>query len=121
VEGDDIFAATGAGVWRRPLSEMITSVSPTSENIPSRFNLLQNYPNPFNPKTVVSGQWSVTSVVRLAVYDILGREVAVIADGRYPAGKYSFTFDGSNLSSGMYFYRLTAGSCTAVRKMTLIK
>ena len=121
VEGDDIFAATGAGVWRRPLSEMITSVSPTSENIPSRFSLLQNYPNPFNATTVVSGQWTVDSRVRLIVYDVLGRELAVIADGRYPAGKYSFTFDGSNLSSGMYFYRLTAGSCKAVRKMTLIK
>jgi len=121
VEGNNIFAATGAGVWRRPLSEMITSVSPPTENIPSRFSLLQNYPNPFNPKTVVSGQWSVTSVVKLAVYDILGREVAVLANGKFPAGKYSFTFDGSNVSSGVYFYRLTAGGNTAIRKMTLIK
>ena len=93
----------------------------TSALAPQSFELWQNYPNPFNPKTVVSGQWSVTSVVRLAVYDVLGREVAVLADGRYPAGKYSFTFDGSNLSSGVYFCRLTAGGFTAVRKMTLIK
>jgi len=85
------------------------------------FALAQNYPNPFNPKTVVSAQWSVDSVVRLAVYDLLGREVAVLADGRFPAGKYSFMFDGSNLSSGMYIYRLTAGQYISSRSMTLLK
>ncbi len=89
--------------------------------VPQTFALEQNYPNPFNPKTVISGQWTVNSVVRLAVYDILGREVAVLADGHYAAGKYTFTFDGTHLSSGVYFYRLTAGSHTAVRKMTLLK
>ena len=88
---------------------------------PESFMLLQNYPNPFNPKTVISGQWSVTSVIRLAVYDVLGREVAVLANGRYPAGRYDFAFDGSNLSSGVYFYRLVAGNFTTVRKMTLMK
>ncbi|HTY01666.1 MAG TPA: T9SS type A sorting domain-containing protein [Bacteroidota bacterium] len=100
----------------------LTSLGPSPvAPVAERFQLLQNFPNPFNPKTVVSGQWSVTSVVRLAVYDMLGREVAVLASGRYPAGKYEFTFDGSNLSSGVYFYRLVAGNYTAVRKMTLVK
>jgi len=89
--------------------------------VPTEFRLEQNYPNPFNPKTVVRGQWPVISDVRLVVYDLLGREVAMLADGRYPAGRYTFTFDGSSLSSGVYFYRLTAGSNTAVRKMTLMK
>ena len=88
---------------------------------PAQFGLEQNYPNPFNPETVVSGQWPVASDVRLAVYDLLGREVAVLADGRYPAGKYSFRFDGSRYSSGVYIYRLTAGSYTDVRTMTLLK
>ena len=87
----------------------------------SSFELSQNYPNPFNPKTVISGQWTVDSKVRLAVYDVLGREVAVLANGRYPAGRYSFTFDGANLASGVYFYRLTAGSFSAVRKMLLVR
>ncbi len=86
-----------------------------------RFALEQNYPNPFNPKTGISGQWTVDSKVRLAVYDMLGREVAVLANGRYPAGRYSFTFDGANLASGVYLYRLTAGSYSAVRKMLLIR
>ena len=105
----------------------------------SQFRLDQNYPNPFNPKTVVScsvppsagrdlvsngvrdGQWTVDSKVRLVVYDLLGREVAVLAEGRYPAGRYSFTFDGSGLASGIYFYRLTAGAFTDVRKMALVR
>ncbi len=89
--------------------------------LPSRTELLQNYPNPFNPKTVVSAQWPVTSVVKIGIFDVLGREVAVLADGQYPAGKYSFSFDGSNLSSGIYFYKLTAGSMQITRSMVLLK
>ena len=111
--------------------------------LPVAFSLSQNYPNPFNPTTRISfgigrvvapsGALSERSEskggvegpastnVRLVVYDVLGREVAVLADGRYPAGKYEFTFDGRHLSSGVYFYRLVAGNITAVRKMTLIR
>ncbi len=91
------------------------------EGRPSAFVLWQNYPNPFNPKTVVSCQWPGVSVIRLAVYDILGREVAVLASGRYPAGKYSFTFDGSNLASGVYFYRLQAGSYVKTMRLLLLR
>ena len=98
-----------------------TAVKLPTSGLPERFALEQNYPNPFNPTTVISGQWTADSRVRLVVYDLLGREVAVLADSRYPAGKYSFTFDARNLSSGVYFYRLSAGSFTAVRKMSLIK
>ncbi len=89
--------------------------------VPLTARLEQNYPNPFNPTTVISGQWTVDSKVRLAVYDVLGREVAVLANGGYPAGRYSFTFDGANLASGVYFYRLTAGSFSAVQKMLLVR
>jgi hypothetical protein len=85
------------------------------------FQLFQNYPNPFNPETVISGQWTVDSRVRLVVCDLLGREVAVLADGRYPAGRHQFSFDGSNLASGVYFYRLTAGSYSATKSMLLIR
>ncbi len=83
--------------------------------------LEQNYPNPFNPTTVISGQWTVDRFVRLAVYDVLGREVAVLANGRYPAGRYSFTFDGSRLPSGVYFSVLTDGAIRSTRKMILEK
>ena len=67
------------------------------------------------------GQSTGNSDVRLVVYDVLGRQVATLAHGRYPAGKYSFTFDGANLASGVYFYRLTAGSFSAVRTMLLLR
>ena len=99
----------------------LTSVKPALQTAPVSLRLEQNYPNPFNPKTVISGQWTADSEVRLVVYDLLGREIAVLANGRFPAGRYTFTFDGSNLSSGVYFYRLVAGNAAAVRKMTLVR
>ncbi len=89
--------------------------------LPLRFGLVGVYPNPFNPSTVISGQWTVDSRVKLAVYDLLGREVAVLADGRFPAGVHSFVFDGSGLASGVYFCRLTAGNSADTRMMTLAK
>jgi photosystem II stability/assembly factor-like uncharacterized protein len=105
-------------------SDTITAAPFTSVVAPAqppRWTLERNYPNPFNAMTVIRGQWTEDSRVRLAVYDVLGREVAVLADGRYPAGKYLFTFDGRNLASGVYFYRLTAGSRELVRSMVLLK
>jgi len=117
-----LFAGSDSfGVWRRPLSEMITAVDQSPNGMPRQCELLQNYPNPFNPTTVISGQWTADSRVRLAVYDLLGREVAVLADGRYSAGKHSFTFDGTRFASGMYFYRLTVGQYTESRTMALVK
>ncbi len=98
-----------------------SSVKSEGWNMPGNFRLEQNYPNPFNPKTVISGQWTADSGVRLEVFDILGRKVATLADGRYPAGKYAFTFEGTNLASGVYLYRLTAGSFSAVREMVLVR
>ena len=68
----------------------------------------QNYPNPFNPTTGVRYQVSEVSYVRLAVYDLLGREVAVLVNERKAPGKYELRFDGSSLASGVYVYRLTA-------------
>jgi hypothetical protein len=94
---------------------------PHEAQIAGGIALYQNYPNPFNPKTVISGQWTVGSKVRLSVFDLLGREVAVLADGRYPAGKYSFSFDGTQLASGMYLYRLTAGDFVATQRMVLVR
>ena len=88
---------------------------------PQTFRLEQNYPNPFNPETVIRGQWSVTSVVHLAVYDVLGRKVATLGDGRFPAGKFSFTFNANGLASGVYYYRLQAGSSTATKSMLLVR
>ncbi len=112
----------------------VISTQPSSVDIaqaPVEFSLEQNYPNPFNPTTVISvsvppmagrdGQWRVDSDVRLVVYDVLGREVATLANGRYPAGKYSFPFDATGLASGTYFYHLTAGSYSDTKAMMLIR
>jgi hypothetical protein len=78
--------------------------------VPTEFSLSQNYPNPFNPATVVSYQLPVARRVRIAIYDILGREVAVLLDEQKAPGKYQVEFDGAKLSSGVYIYRLTAGN-----------
>ena len=86
------------------------------------FHLLQNYPNPFNPNTVISYQLAVNSRVQLKVYDMLGREVAELVNGRMTAGYHETNFDGSGLSSGIYFYQLTTSSgYSEIRKMTLLK
>jgi hypothetical protein len=90
-------------------------------DIPGEMALEQNYPNPFNPTTVVSYQVSVLSQVDLRVFDMLGREVAVLATTIQNPGLYRITFDGSKLSSGIYLYRLTAGTFTAVKGMLLLK
>jgi len=79
-----------------------------SADLPASFGLAQNFPNPFNPTTVVSYQLSAASHVRLAVYDMLGREVATLVDGQQTPGEHRVSFDARGLSSGTYHYRLTA-------------
>ncbi len=109
-------------IMRASIQAVVTTglPEPLSSSIP-RFELEQNFPNPFNPTTVISGQWTVDSKVRLIVYDLLGREVAVLADGRYLAGRHSFTFDGTGLASGVYFYRLETGGYSATKTMLMIR
>ncbi|MFZ4622155.1 MAG: T9SS type A sorting domain-containing protein [Bacteroidota bacterium] len=85
------------------------------------FGLDQNYPNPFNPNTVISYQLPLTSPVRLSVYDAIGREVATVVNEVQEAGNYTAQFDGSKLSSGIYFYTLHAGQFTATKKLLLMK
>jgi Secretion system C-terminal sorting domain len=74
--------------------------------------LSQNYPNPFNPSTLIRYQVAHTGSVRLNVYDVLGREVATLVNDVKPAGFYSATFNGANILSGVYFYRLQTASFT---------
>jgi hypothetical protein len=87
----------------------------------SEFRLYQNYPNPFNPSTVISYQIAENSAVSLKVFDMLGREVATLVNGRMAAGEYQVSFDAAGLSSGMYIYRLQADDYMKTRKMMLIK
>jgi len=86
----------------------------------------QNYPNPFNPKTIInynipSGVDHQSSNVKLIIYNALGKELALLVNEDQTAGSYSVEFDGSNLSSGIYFYKLTTESFSEIKKMTLLK
>lgn len=103
------------------LSAITTSVSDGAVRDPETFVLSQNYPNPFNPKTGVRFQVPGVSDVKLVVYDLLGREVAVLVNERKAPGSYEVQFDASRLSSGVYLYRLTAGSFMQTRRMILLK
>jgi len=116
-----LFAATSSGVWRRPLSEMITSVSLEAAALPLSFMLHQNFPNPFNPSTTIKYELPRSAVVNLSVYDLLGRMVSVLVNERREAGVHEVKFNGSNLASGVYFYRLTAGDFVQTRKLLLVR
>ena len=88
---------------------------------PVEFALLQNYPNPFNPVAIINYQLAKNSFVTLKVYDILGNEVSVLINAEQPAGVYKTEFNGKNLVSGIYIYKLTAGNFTASKKMMILK
>ena len=90
-------------------------------NAPVEFNLSQNYPNPFNPNTNIQYAISSRQFVSLKVYDVLGNEVVTLVDEVKPAGTYQVKFGGNNFSSGIYLYRLTAGSFIETKKMILLR
>ena len=100
---------------------LVTAIEQISQEVPERITLSQNYPNPFNPSTTIEYQLEKAQPVRLAVYDVLGRQVAVLADGVQPAGTFRADFDASNLASGMYLYKLETETNTLTRMMTLLK
>jgi endonuclease I/DNA/RNA endonuclease YhcR with UshA esterase domain len=132
---------SGYQIKPRKYSDIKNVSAVEDENIPSKFSLKQNYPNPFNPSTTI--QFSIPSVivrqahydntdvtlrqaqsdilVTLKVYDILGKEVATLVNENKPAGNYEIKFDGSNLSSGIYFYKLQSGSFAETKKLLLLK
>jgi len=107
------------------LADTIASVTSVGAGavagVPSTFGLDQNYPNPFNPATVIGYQLPSASHVRLEVYDVLGRSVATLVDENQAPGSYRVPFDGHALATGMYIYRLQAGTASIVKKMLLIK
>ncbi|MEW5798291.1 MAG: T9SS type A sorting domain-containing protein [Bacteroidota bacterium] len=109
-EGDEYMFEAGVGVL---------SVSPSQ--VAGDFSLSQNYPNPFNPVTTIKYQIPSAGYVTLKVYDVLGREVATLIHGQHLAGNYSTVFNASRLASGIYFYKLTMGNNTMVKRMSLVK
>lgn len=96
-------------------------VEPISSEIPNKFELYQNYPNPFNPATKIRFDLPSASIVKLAVYDVSGKELSIMAEEFLRPGEYSFQWDASGYSSGIYFCRLTADNFSQTRKMVLIK
>ena len=123
-----MFAGTsGNSVWKRPVTD-VTEIDEEISQSPTNFLLMQNYPNPFNPSTTI--KYTIPSVslsaiegirVQLKVYDILGNEVATLLDEYREAGKYEVEFKAAKLSSGIYFYKLSAGSFTETKKMILLR
>ena len=120
VSSYDIFAGTDKGVWRLPLSEIITTVKNKTE-LSKNFTLEQNYPNPFNPTTVIRYQLPENGRVTLKIYDLLGREINTLVNEEKIPGNYTVQFDGSKLSSGVYFYQIQTEKFRSVKKMLLIK
>lgn len=100
---------------------IITSVQEREPGVPASFGLKQNFPNPFNPTTVIDYDIASLSHVTLAVFNILGQEVARLVDQQQHAGRYSAKLDASKLPSGVYLYRLSAGGFTSTQKMILAK
>jgi len=91
-------------------------------SIPTEYKLYQNYPNPFNPITIINYELGITNFVSLKVYDLLGKEVLTLVSENKQPGNHSATFDGSNLPSGMYFYRLSVdGNVVDTKRMALVK
>jgi len=103
------------------METFLTAIDPVSNEVPNSFSLLQNYPNPFNPETNIKFTLPKDGNVTLKVFDVSGRVVAEIVNGNLNAGTYSVSFNASKLSSGVYFYRISADGFTDTKKMILVK
>ncbi len=101
--------------------EYSKEVEVTMVATPTVFALSQNYPNPFNPTTVIGYSIASASHVSLKVFDMLGREIATLVNGQMAPGNYTAAFDASRLSSGVYFYRLDAGTFSDVKRLSVMK
>jgi photosystem II stability/assembly factor-like uncharacterized protein len=118
-DGGNIYAAAADRFFRSVT--IPTSVFQTPNVPPKDFSLSQNYPNPFNPSTVISYSLPANGPVTLKVYDVLGREVAVLVSGQMSAGGHSVQWNAENYPSGVYFYRLQAGSFVETKKLVFLK
>lgn len=103
-----------------PIGNQVGITTINSE-VPEEFSLSQNYPNPFNPVTNIKFNIAVAGFVKMAVYDILGKEVAQLVNEELSPGSYNVDFDGSHLVSGVYFYKLVTRDHSMVKKMILVK
>ncbi|HEX9006554.1 MAG TPA: aryl-sulfate sulfotransferase [Bacteroidota bacterium] len=104
-----------------PWTSLVSAVNTPATTAPGSFALGQNYPNPFNPSTTIRFHVPLRSVVTLTVYNALGQKVLDLLRGEMEPGEHSVRFDGTNLPSGVYFYRMTAGAFKEIRRMILVK
>ncbi|MCI0473462.1 MAG: T9SS type A sorting domain-containing protein [Ignavibacteria bacterium] len=119
--GTDNWTAGWANFNPKNYTPVPIGIKQISSEIPSVFKLNQNYPNPFNPSTKISFSVPQSGFVSLKVYDLTGREVANLVNNKLEAGTYEYDFDGSKLTSGIYFYRINSGAYSETLKMMLIK
>ncbi len=114
-------AVGNGGVILQTITGGTIGIQQISSNVPENFLLKQNYPNPFNPVTNIEFSLSAGSIAVLSVFDVAGRLVKTLLNSEINAGVYKADFDASGLSSGIYYYKLTAGSFSETKKMILIK
>ncbi|HKB87708.1 MAG TPA: T9SS type A sorting domain-containing protein [Ignavibacteriaceae bacterium] len=117
-----VYDSDNSTLWSKGTFDNVTDVE-SNENKSNLFsyNLDQNYPNPFNPTTKIEYRIPERSPVKLVVYNTIGQEVSILADGEKEAGSYSLEFNASGLPSGIYFYRIQAGKFIQTKKMVLLK
>lgn len=112
---------SGGILWKRSISDLMTTVNKLGNSVPDKYVLEQNYPNPFNPMTRIQFQVPSSKFVKLIVFDILGKEVATLVNESLQPGTYETTFNAGNLTSGVYFYRLQTNGYTESKRMILVK
>lgn len=121
IYGDTLYAVSYyKGLFKIPIQNP-TEVKTLNSSLPSSFELYQNYPNPFNPSTVISFEIPKQSHVQLKIFDVIGREVATLVNEKKAAGKYEIKFDGTKLTSGIYFCQINTADFVQTRKMVLLK
>ena len=113
--------SSGNSVFTDPVSSLITEIMANDHTPPANYGLEQNYPNPFNPITIIKYSIAEEGNVRLSVFNLLGCKVHTLVDEKKSAGNYSVQLDGSNLPTGLYFYRLETNRYSATKKLLLLK
>ncbi len=114
------YLSGNVSAFRSPLQELIGVIN-ISTKVPSGYELNQNYPNPFNPMTNIRFNVPKTEHASITIFDIMGREIAVLVNEQLKPGTYEVTWDGSNFSSGIYYYKIICGNYTDTKKMILLK
>jgi len=109
------------GAYENSLGNPINSINEILLNHPDKYVLYQNYPNPFNPSTTIEFSLPMTEFVTLKIYNLLGQEVSILVSEKLSSGEYKYTWDASNLASGMYFYKLETKSYISTKKLILLR